>query len=124
MFDTFLFPSVTNGKPPEKQIEEIVNYLIQFKETLEFELNNISTDNLAPTFVNMLTDLGANIDKYKEEREEEVAQLKHNSLTISDVCNSDLFKLAVQSETSKYISFNINFDTGHLEYNVSSEEVN
>ena len=117
----FPFPPVTEGKP-EKQIADIVNYLIQFKEILEFALANISVENLSPDLLNRLDELGMNIDKSKEERVEEVAQISKNAITVSDVCNSNIFKLAVRSEASEGISFNINFDTGHLEYAVSYEE--
>jgi hypothetical protein len=42
MMDIFPFPSV-KGKTPEEQIPEILNYLVQFKETLEFELAELSS---------------------------------------------------------------------------------
>ena len=42
MMDLFSFPSV-KGKTPEEQIPEIINYLVQFKETLEFELAELSS---------------------------------------------------------------------------------
>lgn len=118
MVDMLPFPRVI-GNTPEEQISELLNYLIQFKETLEFALMNISTENLSPDLVNKLNELGANIEKSNTDREDEVAQISTNALTISDVCNSDLFKLSVESEASKYISFNVNFDTGHLEYAIS-----
>lgn len=123
MFDIFPFPRIT-GNTPEEQIAELSNYLIQFKETLEFALTNISAENLSPDLINKLNELGADIEKSNEERESEVAQISINSLTVSDVCNSDLFKLAVKSMLSQYISFNVNYETGHLEYALSSEEVN
>lgn len=123
MLDIFPFPSVSDGNP-EKQIAELVNYLIQFKETLEFALTNISTENLSPNLVNKLNELGADIEKNKEERGEEVAQIATNALTVSDVCNSEVFKVAIEVEASKYISFNVNYETGHLEYALSSKEAN
>lgn len=123
MVDIFSFPRIT-GNTPEEQIAELSNYLIQFKETLEFTLNNISAENLSPDLINKLNELGADIEKSKEERESEVAQITTNSLTIPDVCNSDLFQMAVKGMLSQYISFNVNFETGHLEYALSSEEVN
>lgn len=118
MVDMFPFPTVTECKP-EKQIAEILNYLIQFKETLEFALTNISTENLSPDLLNRLDELGMNIDKSKEERVEEVAQISKNAITVSDVCNSNIFKLSVRSEVSEGISFSVNFETGQLEYTVS-----
>lgn len=123
MLDMFPFPRIKEGQP-EEQIADIINYLIQFKETLEFALMNISTENLSPDLITKLNELGADIEKSNTAREEEVAQVSVKSLTIPDVCNSDLFKDAVRSEASRYISFNVNFNTGHLEYNVSNEEVN
>ena len=124
MVDMLPFPRVTEGKPEKQQIAELVNYLTQFKETLEFALMNISTDNLSAELVSKLNSLGADIEQSNALREDEVAQVKSQSLTVSDVCNSELFKLSVESEASKYISFNVNFETGHLEYATSNEEVN
>lgn len=119
MVDIFPFPK-TMGNTPEEQIAELVNYLIQFKETLEFALMNISTENLSPDLVNQLNELGANIEKSNTDREDELAQLTVDTLTISDVCESNTFKNAIESEVSKHTStFNINFETGHLEYAVS-----
>ena len=124
MLDMLPFLRVS-GNSPEEQIGSIVNYLTQFKETLEFVLMNISTENLSPDLIKQLNELGANIQKNKEEREDEVAQMANKSfITVSDVCNSDLFKFYVSSEISKRVSFNVNFETGHLEYNTSDEEVN
>ena len=123
MVDMLPFPRVTEGKPEKQQIAELVNYLTQFKETLEFALMNISTDNLSAELVSKLNSLGADIEQSNALREDEVAQVKSQSLTVSDVCNSELFKLSVESEASKYISFNVNFETGHLEYATSNEEV-
>ena len=123
MVDMFPFPSVTEGSP-EKQIAELVNYLIQFKETLEFALTNISEENLSVALSNKLEELGLNIDRSNEERENEVAQISNKTLTVADVCNSELFKIALKTEHEKNIQFNVNFETGHLEYAVSSEEVN
>lgn len=118
MVDMLPFPSVV-GSTPEEQVREILNYLIQFKETLEFALTNISTENLAPDLVNQLNELGANIEQSRTERENELAQISHgSSITIFDVINSDAFKAAVEDEVAN-IQFNVNFETGHLEYAMS-----
>lgn len=118
MVDVLPFPRITETTA-EKQVGELVNYLIQFKETLEFALINISTENLSPDLVNKLNELGADIKKSNETREEELAQLTTGStLTISDVVSSNTFKEAVKSEVSG-ITFNVNFETGHLEYTMS-----
>ena len=119
MVDMLPFPRIS-GDTPEKQISELTSYLIQFKETLEFALMNISTENLSADLINKLNDLGANIQASNESREEELAQISVNTLTISDVCESNAFKEAIKKEVSgNIISLNINFETGHLEYTMS-----
>ena len=123
MIDMLPFPKVS-GNTPEEQIGSLVNYLTQFKETLEFAIMNISTENLSPDLVNKLNELGAGIQKNKEEREDEVAQISTKTLTISDVCNSDLFKDAVAREQTKNITFTVNFDNGFLEYTTNEEVEN
>lgn len=103
MNDILPFPSRL-GNTPEEQIQEVYNYLIQFKEALEFVLDNISTENLSPDLLKMLNELGANIRENNTIREEEIAQLSGN---ISNV-NELIWK----------IKFTVNFDTGHLEYTI------
>ena len=114
MVDLFPFPRIT-GDTPEKQISELCHYLIQFKETLEFALMNISTENLSADLVEKLKDLGADIETNSRHREEELAQVNTQSLTVSDVCNSDVFKASVDSQIAE-LKFSVNFNTGYLEY--------
>lgn len=120
MVDMFPFPKIT-GNTPEEKISSIVEYLVQFKEDLEFTLGNISVDNLSAELVTKLNDLGINIKKNREETEDGIAQVSVNTLTISDVVNSKQFK----DEISKNMTgvFNINYDTGYLEYTLPNEEV-
>ena len=129
MYDILPFPNIT-----ATNIEELVaqtnNYLIQFKETLEFALTNISTDNLSPDLIEKLNVLGADIEKSIEERDDQIQQVANKTLSVSDVINSYAFSLAVgnavdkavdktiPNEVSK-INFSVNFDTGHLEYTTS-----
>jgi hypothetical protein len=117
MVDILPFPRIS-GDTPEKQIAELTSYLIQFKETLEFALMNISTDNFSAELIEKLNSLGADIETSNKNREEELAQVSVKSLTVSDVCNSDVFKASVQSEISS-ITFSVNFTTGNLDYAVS-----
>ena len=117
MVDMLPFPRNT-GNTPEEKIASLYDYLIQFKETLEFALMNISTENLSPDLVKHLNELGANIEKSNEDRENEIAQVsKFSSITVSDVINSELFKLGIKNyiENTK---LSINFDTGCLEYTI------
>lgn len=115
MVDMFPFLRLT-GNTTEEKIASIADYLVQFKETLEYAINDISIDNLSPELINKLNELGANIEKNKSASEEEIAQVSVNTLTINDVVESEQFKTAIKNETSKYVSFTINFETGHLEY--------
>ena len=118
MVDMLPFPRVT-GETSEKQIVELVDYLVQFKETLEFALMNISTENLSQDLVNHLNELGANIEKSNEDRASEIAQVsKFSSITVSDVCNSEAFKNEINKRILS-LKFHVNFETGCLEYGVS-----
>lgn len=114
MYDMLPFPRI-NGKTSEEQIAEINHYLIQFKETLEFILTNISTDNLSNELINHLNALGAEIEKRTTDTEEQMQQVSNKTLTVSDVINSEAFKMALDKE----YEFTINFDTGNLEYTKS-----
>ena len=120
MVDMLPFPRVMSNTP-EEQIAELISYLTQFKETLEFTLMNISTENLSPDLVNKLNELGADIKKSNDTREEELAQIIVGStLKISDVIQSSDFKDAVENEMSKYwLTLSVNYETGHLEYGIA-----
>lgn len=122
MMDLFPFPR-TSGSSTEEKVEDIFNYLIQFKETLEFALMNISTENLSPDLINKLNGLGADIKKSNEDRESEISQVSHNTLTIGDVCNSELVKDTIADEIGKHVTISVNFETGHLEYTTRKEGV-
>ena len=111
MLDMFPFLR-TNGNTTEEKVSEIENYLIQFKEILEFALGNITEENLSPELIKKLNGTGANISS----KEEELSQMSTKALSITDICNSQSFKDAILKESIKSVSFNINFENGHLEY--------
>ena len=119
MQDIFPFPRIV-GNTSEEKIAHLVDYLIRFKEILEFALGNISIENLSPELVKKLNEFGANIQQSREDKEEEFAQLTINTLTISDVCESQQFKNAL----IKNLVIKVNYDTGHLEYGLPDEEGN
>ena len=100
MYDILPFPNITATETKE-QVEQINNYLIQFKETLEFILTNISADNLSQELRNQLNSLGTEIKTSKEKQDDVTQQLAHKTLSVSDVVNSKLFKDAIPSD---YIS--------------------
>lgn len=112
MQDMLPFPNMLSNRPVEEQVTEINNYLIQFKETLEFILTNISTENLSQELVDKLNSLGAEITKNYETIDEQVQQVSIKTLTVSDVINSDAFKMALDRE----YEFTVNFETGTLDY--------
>ena len=97
MYDLLPFPNfaATDASDLTAQLN---NYLMQFKETLEFVLTNISTDNLSPDLIAKLNDLGAEIEKSNEEREDQLGQVSNKTITVSDVLNSPAFKEAIPSK--------------------------
>ena len=113
MLDLLPFPRFSSSSA-EKQVAELTSYLIQFKEDLEFILRNISEENLSADLLAKLESGGGGV-QLGGMKEDELAQVAGKSLTVSDVCNSGIFKSAVKSEVSS-ITFSINFSTGYLEY--------
>lgn len=112
MYDMLPFPQI-RGKTTDEQVGEIQNYLIQFKETLEFILTNIGTENLSQELIVQLNSMGAEIEKTNETTSEQMQQVvSSKTLTVWDVVNSDAFKEAMESA----YEFTVNFDTGNLEY--------
>lgn len=117
MYDMLPFPNF-NAKTTEEKVVQVNNYLIQFKETLEFILTNISSENLSQDLVDRLNRLGAEIEKNVKDRDDQMEQVASKSLTVSDVINSAAFSLAVKSEITD-VNFTVDFDTGNLEYTIS-----
>lgn len=117
MYDMLPFPNIT-GTNAEELSSQINNFLIQFKETLEFALTNISTDNLSNDLIEQLNSLGAEIEQSIEERDDQLNQISSRTLSVSDVINSSAFDLAVKNKISS-INFSVNFETGNLEYTTS-----
>lgn len=121
MYDKLPFPNVV-GSTLEEQTFQINNYLIQLKETLEFILTDISEENLSQDLINKLNELGADIEKSNEDRDDQIAQVSNKALTVSDVFNSPTFSTMLNSEVDEKITdikFSVNFDTGNLEYTTS-----
>lgn len=100
MYDILPFPNIT-ATDTKEQVAQINNYLIQFKEALEFILTNITGDNLSPELREQLKALGADIKTVKDEQMDATQQLSHKSITVSDVINSTMFKEAIPSDYIK-----------------------
>lgn len=97
MYDILPFPNI-NATNINDLVGQTNNYLIQFKETLEFVLMNISIDNLSQELIERLNTLGADIQKSNEDREDQLQQVSNKTLTVSDVVNSEVFKAALPQE--------------------------
>ena len=76
MFDILPFPRIS-GSTPEEQIPEIIKYLNQFKESLEFMLMNIGTENLSPELKTRLSEIEKSITDNRIDIEEEIAQISN-----------------------------------------------
>jgi hypothetical protein len=109
MYDLLPFPNIS-ATDTNDLAYQVNNYLIQFKETLEFVLTNISTDNLSPDLIARLNGLGAEIEKSNEERDDQLNQVSNKAITVSDVLNSSAFGQALESAKPK-------------EYLVSAEQI-
>ncbi len=77
-------------KTNEERIDELVRYLIQFREDLEFILANIGVDNLSDDLQKKLTSLGF-------VGNEEASRV----LSVQDVVESPMFAQAVRNIISK-----------------------
>ena len=119
MIDIFQFPNI-QGHTIEELALNTNNYLIQFKETLEFAINDIGIENLSAELVAKLNSLGANIEQSKKDKEDEYKQIStRSSLSVSDIVSSNQFKSSLEAEAKKQvksIKFSVNFETGELEY--------
>ena len=59
---------------------------------------NISVDNLSQDLIDRLNELGTDIQKSNEDREDQMQQISNKTLSISDVINSESFKAALPQE--------------------------
>lgn len=100
MRDLLPFPML-RSTTPERQIEELVVYLVQLKEELEFILSNISEDNLSEALRKRLEGLGVSIGASDTRREDELQQVTSRIISVSDVVSSDVFKAAVRDIINK-----------------------
>jgi hypothetical protein len=90
MYDLLPFPNLVT-RTSEEQIKELVRYLVQFKETLEFLITNIGIDNLSPELREKLSAVGVS------QNEDEVVQITSKILSVADIVESPLFEEAVRN---------------------------
>lgn len=74
MIDMFPYLKISRNTP-EEQIKDIEEYLIHFKESLEFAITNISTENLSAELQKRLSKIEADIEKSNANIEDEIAQI-------------------------------------------------
>lgn len=132
-FDTLPFPNIT-AKDAEERSKQTVDYLIQFKEELEFILNSIVSG-----------DYGRLLSQPTQNTQTIVSTAREESLTVAEVVNSAAFKASINSikeqtleavpeevktkvvellpaEVEKHmpdIAFTVNFENGNLEYTIT-----
>jgi hypothetical protein len=99
MYDILPFPNIT-ATDVKEQVVQINNYLIQFKEELEFVLTNLGEDNLSESLRQTINALSENT--HSDADEETLQQIVQSGLKITDVINSRLFK----EETLKGVRVN------------------
>lgn len=100
MYDLLPFPNIL-ATDTNDLASQVNNYLIQFKETLEFVLTNISTENLSSDLISKFNELGAEIEKSNEERDDQLNQVSSKAITVSDVLNSSAFGQALENAKPK-----------------------
>ena len=69
----------TTSPTTEGQVKEIIDYLAQFKEQLEFVLSNISERNLSASLKQKLKDMDDSIKSAERNRTEELAQVSNKT---------------------------------------------
>jgi hypothetical protein len=100
MFDILPFPNIT-AKDPEERTSQIIDYLLQFKEDLEFILTNLTSENLSPDLRAKITSVRSADDVFTSEQSEQISQMKGGGVSVSDVLNSAAFK-AYADGVTKY----------------------
>lgn len=70
---------MTTSPTTEGQVKEIIDYLAQFKEQLEFVLSNISERNLSESLKQKLKDMDDSIKSAERNRTEELAQVSNKT---------------------------------------------
>lgn len=125
MFDILPFPNIT-AKEPEERIGQVVDYLLQFKEDLEFILTNLTTDNLSPELQAKINSKTTK-DVFSDDQMEQLSQMR-GGISVSDVLNSAAFKAYSDSVDKKIdgvldgISFYLDYTTGELYYKLEEKD--
>lgn len=93
-----IYPNIT-APDTVGQIQQIVSYLFQLKEQLEFILSNIGEENLSLELRKELNSLGAEIQLTQTDfnnNTQRMESVANKQLTVSDVINSSQYQASVQ----------------------------
>ena len=101
MYDALPFPHIT-AKDTKEQIKQIIDYLLFFRETLEFILMNISADNLSSDLLNKLNRFDEEIESLKKLEETVIQQVSNKTITASEVIESEEYKASVKELEDKW----------------------
>ena len=96
MVDLFPYPQIDKSLPVELQTRQIVDYLSQLKQELEFVIASISDKEV----------------KFTDAQINQINKMINDGLNISEIINSKEFKKAVASD----IDIHLNIETGCIEY--------
>lgn len=91
MFNELPFPHIT-ATDAKEQIKQLNDYLVYFKESLEFILMNISADNFSQELLDRLDALGVDIRTTNANKEEETQQITNRFITVDDVISSQKYQ--------------------------------
>lgn len=95
MMDRLPFPDV-NAHTTEEKVAQLVDYLIRFKEELEFILSDIGVENLSADLQHKISEMG----KPKQNTDEAEA-------------------IYIVKNEKTDITLRVNIETGDLEYEIS-----
>lgn len=90
------YPSILEGDN-ENQIQIIYRYLIQLHDALEFEISNISSENLSDSLTLHLETIQALIKATSETADNAQIIAQQRGVTIEEVVSSSLFKAALNA---------------------------
>ena len=136
MYDMLPFPQIT-ATDTKDQIKQINDYLMHFKESLEFILMNISADNLSSSLLDKLNKFEKEIEALNTVEENVIQQVSNKTITALDVIGSEAYKASIKQIEDKFAEelkklekkitpavvmdtvidgLKVNLETGELEY--------
>ena len=117
MFDILPFPNIT-AKETDERVAQVIDYLLQFKEDLEFILTNLTSENLSPELQSKIASLKTSSELFTDEQSEQISQTaKKGGVTAVDILSSTEFIKYAEDATAY-----VNRKVDDLDYIVSGEQ--